>query len=209
MQIAVIVYHKNAQNIYPAHWIEKFRESILGQTFQDFSLFEVDYGGSDYRIFQNSIYESRSLPSFVWAMNYLIDSIFNAGYDCIANTNCDDYFSIDRLEKQIPFIEQGFDIVSSNFSLVKDDEITLTHEFDKVDIQKELARNHNPICHPVICMSRNFWIYNRYIPSQVPTEDMELWKRGIRNGFKFKILPDVLCYHRLHPESIGHKLKEE
>ncbi len=209
MQTAIITYHKNAQNIYPAHWVDKFRESIVGQTYQDFSLFEIDYGGDGYKIFENSIYESRQLPNFVWAMNYLIDAIFNAGYDCVCNTNADDYYALDRLEKQIPLIEDGIDIVSSNFSLVKDDEVTLTHKFDEMDIEAELAINHNPLCHPVICMSRNFWIYNRYIPADVPFEDMSLWKRGIERGFKFKILPDVLCYHRLHDNSVGHKLKEE
>ncbi len=208
MQVALIVYHRNAEKIYPPHWIEKFRESILGQTFQDFKIFEVNYGTDDFRIFPNSVFESRQFETFAHVMNYLLDSLFAAGYDCVANVNCDDYYSPERLQKQIPYIEAGFDVVSSNFALVKDDEVTLIHEFDKRDIGAELAKDHNMLCHPVILMSANFWKSNRYDPSEIPVEDMNLWKRGIAAGYKFIILPDVLCYHRLHNQSVGHNLKE-
>lgn len=202
---AVIVYHKNLSKIYPKEWIEKFKESILNQTFQDFDILELNYGGTEERIFENSKYESIEMPGFAYAMNYLLDKCCE--YDCVFNTNADDWYSEDRFERQLQLIRNGYDIVSSNFSLVKKDKVVLTHEFDKKKIAIELKRDHNVLCHPVIAYSKRFLEEERYVPEDVPFEDMNLWKRTV-SKYRFIILPDVLCFHRLHEKSVGHNLKE-
>lgn len=199
-QTAVICYHKNIKSIYPSKWIEEYKNSILKQTYTAYDLFELNYGGGEERIFEHSNYESKEFPSFVYALNYLLESLRN-DYDCIFNTNSDDTYSLDRFEKQLPYIENGYDIVSANFSLVEDDKIIKTHAFDKLSIELELSNNHNCICHPVIAYSKNFLMNNRYVPEQQPLEDLMLWQRSIKKN-KFIILPDVLCYHRLHEQSV-------
>ncbi len=202
IKIAMIVYHSNATAIYPASWIEQFRQSILNQTYKDFDIFEIEYGGGDYRIFENSKYESKKLPTFVDAMNYLLDKCFSAGYDYVLNNNTDDYTAITRVERQLPYMEKGIDLISSNFSLVRDDQVVHTHRFHELDIKYELEIGHNVICHPIIAMSRTFFQMNSYFPDQVPYEDLLLWKRAINKGNTFIILPEVLCFHRLHNNSV-------
>lgn len=206
IKLALICYHKNIENLYPLKWINEFRESIFNQTYGNFTIFEVCYGNDNYRIFDSSIYECKEFPTFVHAMNYLLDKAFEEGYDYVGNLNCDDKYSVDRIEKQLPFIKQGIDIISSNFCLLQDDEIVLTHKFDGLDIATNLAMNNNILCHPVIFYSKNFWKQNRYVPDEIPVEDMLLWQRGIKNGNTFIILPDVLCYHRLHDNSVCQNL---
>src|SRR5688572_693770 len=156
MKKALLVYHKNLSSIYPAKWIEEFKHSIDNQTDKDFEILEINYGSGPERIFGNSQFELRTYPSFVYALNYLLDVCKVGGYDCAFNTNVDDTFALDRIEKQSKLIEQGYDIVSSNFSLVEDDQIIKTHAFDKLDIALELSNNHNCLCHPVIAYSKNF-----------------------------------------------------
>lgn len=197
---AVICYHKSLFKIYKDEWIKDFRYSILNQTNNDFDIYELDYGGGVNHIFEKSNYQSKEFPSFVYALNYLLEQLRDK-YDCVLNTNVDDYYSIDRVEKQVKQIQHGFDIVSSNFSLVEDDKVIKTHAFDKLDIALELSNNHNVICHPSVCYSKNFLMNNRYVPEQQPLEDMMLWQRTV-NKFNFIILPDVLCYHRLHEQSV-------
>jgi hypothetical protein len=201
LKCALIVYHKNAEAIYPDEWIFKFRESIEKQTYKQFDIFELEYGGGNLMIFENSIYESKELPTFVDAMNYLLDKVFSMGYDYCMNSNADDYFALNRVEKQLEYMNKGFDIISSNFSLVRDYEVIHTHRFDKEDIKLQLSLNNNILCHPVICYSANYWKGNRYIPESIPYEDLLLWKRSIDN-YKFVILEDVLCFHRLHSNSV-------
>lgn len=200
MNAAVVVYHKNLYDIYQERWVKEFKHSILNQTNKEFEIHELAYDGSSNRIFENSNYESKEFPTFVYALNYLLES-FRNDYDCIFNTNCDDTYALDRIEKQLLYIEQGYDIVSSNFSLVEDDKIIKTHSFEKLDIALELSNNHNCICHPVVAYSKNFLMNNRYVPEQIPLEDLMLWQRTVKK-FNFIILPDVLCYHRLHEQSV-------
>lgn len=202
LKIAVICYHSNLYALYPETWIIKFRDSILNQTHKTFDIWELNYSGGNERIFINSIFESKHLPSFVDAMNYLIDIIFSKGYDCVVNTNCDDFYALNRIEKQIESIKAGYDAVSSNFALIRDDVCVHVNVFDKLDISQELNNGHNPVCHPSIILNHKFWKQNRYVPSEIPFEDMLLWKRAIKNGNTFIILPEILCFHRLHNNSV-------
>lgn len=203
LKVALICYHKNITTIYPKRWIEEFKNSILSQTNNQFDIFEMTYAGGNERIFENShYYESSKMPTFVHTMNYLLDMVFSQGYDYALNTNVDDTYASNRVEEQLKFMESGYDLISSNFFLVENEKIVHTHSFEKADIQRELERGNNPVCHPVVAYSKNFWMGNRYEPEAVPTEDMELWKRAINNGYSFVILEDVLCYHRLHSESV-------
>lgn len=202
-KIALIVFHKNADKIYPKKWIDDFRDSILNQTNQNFDILELCYSDDYFNIFDNSIFTKTTYDNHAQAMNRLIDIAFDVySYDYAFITNVDDIYSLDRIEKQLPYLEQGYDIVSSNFSLFNDEGVFHTHEFDKLDIKKELSKNHNVICHPVVAMSKNFWRSNRYYPHELPVEDLRLWQRSI-NSFRFIILPDVLCFHREHPNGVG------
>jgi hypothetical protein len=196
-----VCYHKNATQLYPEKWIEEYRNSILNQTYKEFDIYELEYSGGDYRIFENSIYHSKPFPSFVYALNYLLDCLFFMGYDCVLNTNVDDVYSLDRVEKQLPYIERGYDIVSSNFHLVDGNGNITRQTFDNLNLELELANNHNVIAHPAVVYSKRFWENNRYVPEQIPLEDMMLWQRAIKNS-KFIILPDILLYHRIHSNSV-------
>lgn len=200
-KIALLAYHKNIKNIYPSDWVEQYKHSILNQTHQDFDIFEQNYGGEKNRIFENSIFESIEMPTFVHALNYLMDKCFSSGYNYVLNSNCDDWFSLDRIEKQIPYLEAGYDLVSSNFALVQDNQIIKYHQFHNLNIQEQLDQNHNIICHPCAAYSRNFWTHNRYLPEEQPFEDIKLWQRAIKHS-KFYIVEDNLLFHRIHPNSV-------
>lgn len=200
--IAVIVYHKNIFSLYDREWIDMFKYSIVYQTRKDFVIYELNYGGGEERIFENSVFQSIEMPTFVNAMNYLLDQAFELGATCAFNTNTDDFFSLNRIERQMRCIELGYDLVSSNFSLVRDGKITHTHEFHLLDIKEQIEKWHNIIGHPVVAYSKSFWEKNGpYDPDQVPLEDLKMWQKGIENS-EFIILPDVLLYHRLHDQSV-------
>lgn len=201
MKVALISYHKNAETLYPSQWIDEYHNTIISQTYEGFDIFELEYGGGKYRIFENSIFHSKEFPSFVHGLNYLLDCLFFMGYDCVFNSNVDDYASLYRIEKQLPFIEQGYDLVSSNFALIQDGQLIKTHSFDKLDLELELAHNHNIIGHASVVYNKSFWKKHRYIPEQQPAEDLMLWQRAVKDS-KIIILPDVLLYHRLHENSV-------
>lgn len=202
MKAAILTYHKNLSLLYPQQWTSEYKQSILNQTRSDLPIFEMDYGAGAERIFKKSLFESAEYPSFVFALNYLLDKVFSGGYDYVLNSNVDDKYSGIWVEKTLQAIMQGYDLVSCNFHLFDERGVYHSHEFADLDIQKELDIDHNIICHPGVCYSRKFWERgNRYIPGELPYEDLRLWQRAIKNS-KFYILPQHLVYHRVHDNSV-------
>lgn len=210
-KIGVIFFHKNIRSIYNPNWIDKCIKSIINQTVNNFKIYEINYGGDNYRLFEGDkdkhYFKNIELDNHALAMNMIIDEAFNDGCDYVFNTNLDDYYHPTRIEKQIEKLESGYDIVSSDFCYVEEidsiDQITHYKNIkSNTDIVKNLAFNHNVIAHPVVAYSKKFWEKNRYNGEEIPMEDLMLWKRAIANGFNFYIHDDVLLYYRLHSNQI-------
>ncbi len=221
LKCAVIFYHKNIYKIYKKEWINKCVDSILKQTYKDYDIFEINYNsffGGSYSIFDNIQIGTKKLTFYdkkfdnhAQAMNFLITEVFSMGYDVVFNTNLDDYYSLDRFEKQLDYIKSGYDIVSSDFSYISEIEghDTISHDlvFSSMNIKERLDINHNVIAHPCVAMSKNFWTKLRYDDKSIPREDLELWQKGINEGYKFFIIPKNLLYYRLHQNQISNKQK--
>lgn len=202
MKIALICYHKNIDKIYPQKWIEEYHNSIVNQTHKEFDIYECDYGAGSQRIFDTPYYMSKQFNTFADCMNFMITHCFDSGYDYVFNTNVDDYYSLNRIERQLVFLKQGFDLVTSNFSLInKNSDVIHTHNFHKHNLRNEILKGHNIIAHPVVAYSSYFWINNKYNSSEIPMEDLCLWQRSIRQN-KFVYLRDNLLFHRIHDNSV-------
>lgn len=209
MKVGVIIFHKNVFTVYKPEWVERCVSSLINQTYKDFVVFEMDYGGNDNRVWHDPLcYRSVPLDNHALAHNYLVDMAFDSDCDCVFNVNIDDYYALNRFEKQLPYIEQGYDVVSSNFIRVDESERPIgAYHFDGKNIVKEAERGHNVIAHPVCCYSKNFWTHcDKLNPVDIPQDDFVLWKKSYKKGFRFLILPDVLLYQRIHSNNISKKL---
>jgi hypothetical protein len=198
MRIALICFHKNIGR-YPNEWIKIYKNSILEQTYNNFDIFEINYGGGDERIFDNSFFESANLKDHAEAHNYLLDKCFSLDYDFIINTNVDDKYPLDRIQIQIDNIDSDFSVMSGNYTSFS--ELTpkiATTNFQELNIFNEFKKEHNIIAHPACLYSRKIIEYNDSLRSEeIPADDFSLWKRLLDKGAKFKILPDVLMYYRI------------
>ena len=203
MKVACIVYHRDVLKIYPQPWIDEAVRSIREQTFQDFTVLEMNYGGGQER-FTDGQFFSMEFASHIGAMDWLITYAFDNGFDVVFNTNLDDISHTTRFEKQLAKIAEGYQLVSSNFYYFGDVE----KEMDMVswgDIGKNLNRGHNVICHPAIAMHKSFWGPDLHYNELLGFEDLDLWKRAYAKGKKFFILPDYLLFYRRHSNQIVQK----
>lgn len=209
LKVAVILFHKNIMN-YPTDWVAKCINSIKEQTFQNFDVFELEYGGEEIQVYEDSNFASLKLANHAEAHNFLLDKVFSLGYDCAFNVNIDDAYSPDRFEKQLPFMELGYDVVSSNFYNINGNgEVIDKMEMSKLNMVEEANKGHNIIAHPVCCYSKKFWTTcSRLIGDQIPVDDFELWKRSY-GDYKFVILPDYLLYYRVHPNKASAEIKKD
>lgn len=202
VKVGLLTYHANLEKIYPAEWIDKYYQSIKAQTLKDFGILEMNYGGGMERIFENSYYESYKYPTFAHALQYLLDKAFNSGYDVVFNSNVDDYYRHDWMERLLLDVKKGYDLVSCNFCLVKDGRVTKYHHFHNLNVLDELKRGHNPVCHPAVAYTKKFWQAHKYVPEQIPVEDMLLWQRSLEAGATIFINEQNLCFHRIHNNAV-------
>lgn len=209
MKKGVIFSHSNIQQLYPKRWVDRCINSTIFQKERDFKIYEINYGGDDYSVFdgvahdQEREFHSKKFSNHAEAMNFIIDLAFSDGCDVVFNTNLDDFYTPDRIEKQMIEIKNGADLVSSNMCYFEERDGTDTtlkyiNLFEMGSIEKSLAGGHNVIAHPVVAFSKNFWTSNRYDPAEVPLEDFLLWKRASSNGMKIPIVNDYLLNYRLH-----------
>lgn len=213
MKVASIIYHKNITSIYQEDWIKQSFESIINQTFSDFIILEMNYGDdvlnicqkySDIRSGKEFIYYNIKKENHAEAMNFLLEKCSALGVDVVFNNNLDDYNDLNRYQIQLNKINEGYDIVSSNFIHV-DSKGSLIRKMgmDKYDIKKEFDKGHNVIAHPSVCYSGNFIKNNRYESSDIPEEDFKLWKRTI-DDYKFFVCPEYLLNYRIHSGQITY-----
>lgn len=198
--VAVIFYHKNVSAIYQPEWIKQCVDSVKAQTFQDFDILELNYGGTDERYTDGEFF-SIELENHIFALNFLITYAFARGYEIVMNTNMDDHYEPQRFEKQIGAILNGAQLVSSNFRYFGAKEMKMPMT-ERGDIWKNLQRGHNVIAHPCVAMHRSFWDADLHYKNQLGSEDLELWQRAYMRGKKFEILPDYLLHYRHHSNQV-------
>lgn len=209
MKSAVIFFHSNIRSLYKDRWIEKCIASVRDQTMQDFDVFEIDYSGEDGVLCRMKGHKhhffSRAFDNHIQSMNFILNEVFKRGYDVVFNTNMDDFYSPDRFEKQLERINEGFDIVSSNFYYITEigNNDVITHRMDMFrcgDIRKNLNRDHNVISHPCVAMHRRVWDGGMRYNNLIGYEDLDFWQRA--TDYKFSILQDYLLYYRIHENQI-------
>lgn len=215
LKVAVIFYHKNVRSLYKEDWWTKCIQSILNQTYKDFDIFEINYGADNESLIEkfdiNSklFFYSEKFNNHAEAMNFIIDKAFSEGYNVVVNTNLDDYYNEYRIVKQLDYIECGYDIVSSNFEYIKEidseDKVINSFDMSKYDIKEELNKDHNVVAHPSVCLTKKLWDKLKYNDKLIPKEDLDLWKRAINSGFRFKIVPEVLLHYRIHDKQVSSK----
>lgn len=215
---AIILYHANARSRYPQRWIDDCIGSIKNQT-EKCVVLEMDYEGKGEQLCEGSIFYNRKMftdysdketgrhTGHSWAHNFLCEVAMEYNADYVFNTNIDDFYHYQRVEKQLEYLKQGYDVVSSNMTQINENNEVLRADirFSDMDIEEHAAKGHNVISHPACAYSKNFILNSGLLnPYEVPKDDFELWKRSF-GKFKFVIAPWVLHYYRLHDANVSKR----
>jgi hypothetical protein len=124
LKVGVVFFHSDIRNIYKERWIEKSITSMKNQTVKNLHFYEISYGEnqksilSEYSV-ENLKFYHKNFNNYAEAMNFIISEAFSDGCDYVFNTNMDDFYRQDRVEKEFELIQSGYDIVSSDFCYVK------------------------------------------------------------------------------------------
>ncbi len=116
---AALVYHKNIFEIYQKKWITKCIDSIINQSFIEYDILELNYGGTSFSLFPATIenkkyFWNKHFNSHHEARGFLLHKAFHEmGYDVIFNVQLDKFYHLDRFQYQVDAIQRGYDIISS------------------------------------------------------------------------------------------------
>ena len=116
---AALVYHKNIFDIYQKKWITKCIDSITNQSFVNYDILELNYGGTNLSLFPSTIgnkkyFWNRRFNSHHEARGFLLHKAFHEmGFDIIFNIQLDKFYHLDRFQYQVGAIQRGYDIISS------------------------------------------------------------------------------------------------
>jgi len=204
-KVAVIIFHANVYEIYKKEWVDECIDSIQNQTIDNYAIVDLDYGKPDEWQYLSIPYYRFQMPNHVFAENIAIDIAYNAGYDYFFIVNLDDVYYPERIEKQVAKLNEGYDLVSTNFIRTHEDgRPTILLKMSALDFEKEAKRGHNIICHSGVMFNRNFWEKCRYFDvNRIPMEDFTMWKKSHSLGLKFHIIDDVLMQHRVHHSNVS------
>lgn len=183
-----IPFYKDAQ------YLRYAIQSVRNQTYSNWELILIDDGSTDGSLdIANSFRDSRikvvsdgankGLPA------RLNEIVALANGDYVARMDADDIMTIDRIERQVSYLQlhPEIDVVGSS-AMVIDDKNCITHSVNQEGIT-------GGFIHPTI-MGRTSWFKdNPYNECQRRCQDYELWLRTIGKSV-FYNMPEPLLFYR-------------
>jgi hypothetical protein len=187
-------------------------ESVLGQTLRDLELVAVDDGSEDgsRAILERFVRADPRVRLIVNEQNLGISGALNRGWRAarapyIARLDADDVAPLDRLRRQVEFLDAHPSVAVVGGTLISIDahgRRISTRRFPTKDraIQATLLR-YNCLSHPSVTMRRSAleavggYRYRRI-------EDYDLWLR-LAERFELANLSEPMIFHRLHLDQQG------
>ncbi len=207
-KISVIMSVYNGED-----YLEETLDSICNQTFKDWELVAINdcstdttlsilerYASTDERIKVHTNEVNLRLPAS------LNKALTFAQGKYIARMDADDICLPDRFEKQYAFMEKNSDVALSScrFMTLKNGVYTSGGGGSRCDYDFIKARLllTNPILHPGVIAKAEVIKELKYSTNVTCTEDMELWTRIVKAGYKIQLQPEYLMIYRLHEKQI-------
>ena len=206
----------------PIEWLHQSIDSILNQTLSDFEFIIVcdnpdykegiallkEYAGSDSRI-----------VLLFNDCNIGLTKSLNRGLNVakgeyIARMDADDISVVNRLEKQVNFLNSNIDvdICHTNISFINNNNVIIV---EKVIPQYRTSQDflfwHNIAAHPTVMfryriLSIRSPLYNETFSS---AQDYELWTFVSSKGYVISFLDEILLEYRVSSKQISAKKMDE
>lgn len=208
-----------AANYNNAKFLKDFFESWKKSTVLPKELIFVDDGSKDNSLEIAKSYKAELPYLIILALgdNKGFGNALNLGVDIatgkyILRIDPDDEVHPDRLKLQYEFLEQNkkIDILGSNAVAFNSEtgkninktNFPLTHK----KILSAYKKGEHGVLHGTVMGKSSFFKKHKYVQSNVPAEDYDIFARMINDGAIFENLPQVLLRYRIHLNSASNIL---
>lgn len=194
-------------------YIAETLDSICNQTFKDWELVAINDCSTDSTLSILEKYASvdERIKIYTNEVNLRLPASLNKALSLakgkyIVRIDADDIALSDRFEKQYKFMEEHPDVALSSclFMTLKNGVFSSGGGGARCDTEFIKARLllTNPILHPGVIAKSEVMKELQYSTNVTCTEDLELWTRFAKAGYKIQIQPEYLMIYRLHEKQI-------
>ncbi|MDC8000065.1 glycosyltransferase family 2 protein [Aequorivita todarodis] len=191
-------------------FLEEAIESILGQTFSNFSLIIVNDNSTDttQKIIDKYISLDKRVQSITNNTNFGPAKSRNLAIDAadtefIALMDADDRAVATRLEKQLDYLKTHLEVgvCGSWFTFFGKENKVVKHDTDHDRIKVGFLRSCT-IGNPTVMLRKSSLGNLRFDESMKIAEDYSLWSQLIANT-KFHNIPESLLFYRWHSDNMS------
>lgn len=230
MKVCCIIYHSKIFTTYKEDWILECIKSIYSQTYKKYDIIELCYDKSNNSLIKmfkkNGIFKTnrliflnKKMKNNIEAENYIFNYAFNKlNYDVCININIDDIYNNKRFELQIKKIEEGYDIVSSNYKIFQN------YEGEKYEREMKIVTNFKDeyeerlfyckmiidkkVTIPFSCFTFTKKAWN-LVKKIIYPESLYLCQKILSKDVKIHTCDKILLYHRIHSKQYSNIYKNE
>lgn len=214
IQVSILVANYNN-----AKYLNDFFQSIIDSKFSNLEVVIVDDGSSDQsiNIIREIIYQNPELNINLIPLkeNVGFANALNIGMiECqgkyIVRIDPDDKLYPSRLNKQYEFLEKNnhIDVLGTNATIFSGDKelFKSNMEAEHQWIESKYRKGEHGTLHPTLMIKASEFKRFKYIQSNVPAEDYDIFSRMIIDGCKFANIIEPLTYYRVHADSVSNYL---
>lgn len=194
-----------------AHYLPDAIESALNQTYPNIEIIVVNDGSPD-----NTSEVAKKYPKVILLEqeNRGLSGARNAGIGIakgayILPLDSDDKIHPEMVARTIK-LQNDYDIISTGLETFGDENRKWITDLKEPKFRNFLQRNHINCCS---LFKRTVWEKTPYDENmKLGFEDWDFWISATRNGFKVRVIPDILFYYRKHGQTMFHdamKRKDE
>jgi GT2 family glycosyltransferase len=208
LTILIPVYNTKIEHLHTA-LISTFR-----QTYKKWEVLLLDDGSTNL----DDFYSRNSFPGVLLircGKNYKLPTTLNRGIkmartELLARMDSDDIMMEARLEKQIQFMNKHLNVAVNGCQLTTFyDVLDAARPVIMVPIVVQDMHWKTPRClvaHPTAVYRKSVLKdIGYYSENAAHYEDLELWSRLYKKGYKLTSIPDNLFLYRIHSESVSKK----
>lgn len=218
-QKASIVDYGMVSIIMPNYNSEKYIEaaikSVLAQTYKNWELLLVDDCSSDNSLELAKAFEDERIRIFSTKENGGAALARNKGIEeakgrWIAFLDNDDLWTSDKLEKQIPYMQNnGIAFSYTDYEVIDENHTVISTFKPRLDVckYKDILKHNLIGCLTVVYDSEK--LGKVFMPTNaVKREDMACWLSILKNGEEAHCLHECLAQYKVHSNSVSsNKLK--